>query len=80
MRQWEHFAKEVDMQTKKAKLHSGELVTVNDYLKMMGAKGWELVAVAPVIRNTKSMSGTTCTFCTSREKRKRKMKKNESLR
>jgi hypothetical protein len=50
MRHWEHFAKEVDMQTKKAKLHSGELVTVNDYLKMMGAKGWELVAVAPVIR------------------------------
>ena len=50
MRQWEYFAKEVDMQIKKAKLHSGELVTVNDYLKMMGAKGWELVAVAPVIR------------------------------
>jgi len=50
MRQWEYFAKEVDMQTKKAKLHSGELLTVNDYLKMMGAKGWELVAVAPVIR------------------------------
>jgi hypothetical protein len=50
MRRWEYFAKEVDMQTKKAKLHSGEQVTVNDYLKMMGAKGWELVAVAPVIR------------------------------
>lgn len=50
MRQWEYFAADADMQIKKVKLRSGELVTLNDYLKMMGAKGWELVAVAPVIR------------------------------
>ena len=48
MAQWEYLVKKADAEARKVETKSGEQ-SLNDYLDAMGLKGWELIAVAPLI-------------------------------
>ena len=45
--QWEYFAKQIDPEEYAASTKDNPKMPLDDYMDMMGKKGWELVAVAP---------------------------------
>jgi len=49
MSTWEYFVRRADADLSRVETKDGDK-PLKDHLNMMGEKGWELVAVAPLIR------------------------------